>query len=209
MKVNANIPPFQALVRNEFLFNQESGHGKYTYCWVHAVRSIKGQALQFYALLEDGALFTGLPIHAFTTKESAPNWGLGTHQFWDNLSYEIDVIEQTFLRNMDCTVVLKTKEKIAGTYMFSIDYVGEGLAQTPNEWKSAHIIQLENGNIVGYPPNRLIFQDASIVDKSANPFKKGYKVNNIKWLCEDNEVFTAGEDDKYFYGAVDKPKNKE
>lgn len=209
MSWNTNIPPFKVLVRNEFLYNQIKGHGDFTTGWVHAVRSIKGNALQFYVLLETGALFTGLPIHAFCTDKNAPIWALSKHQLWDNLSYDISHITLDFVKNMACEVLLKDKTREKGYYLFTIDYAhpsadSKGLAETPDEWKSAHIVELENGNIVAYPPNRILFKDASLVDPTLDPSKLGYKVNTTTWSTEDGEKYSSfGASDEFFYKKED------
>lgn len=204
---NANIPMVDCYVRNEFLYNQEKGQGEHTKAWIFGVRSMKGAALQFYALLETGAMFTGLPLNAFCTDKEAPRWSLGIHQLWDNLSPVISITEFSLLRNMDCTVFLKNKTKEQGIYLFSIDYCDENpevyhsLASTPNEWKSAHIIELYNGNLVAYPPNRILFKDASIVNPEADASKMGYKINTHYWTCEDGNKFSVGNEDEFLYGT--------
>lgn len=202
--VNANLPPFECLIRNEFLFNQEKGHRDFSKGWVIAIRSIKGFGLQFYVLLESGAIFSGLPLHALTFDKEAPVWDLGIHQLWDSLSYDISVIQIDFIKNMTCEVLLKNKIVEQGYYMFTVDFAhpGEfkGLAETPNEWKALHFIALDNGNIVAYPPNRIIFKDAALTNPEILASKQGYKVNTTPWHCEDGNKWSVGNDDNYYYG---------
>lgn len=212
MSWNVNVPPLKVWVRNEFLYNQSSGHGDYTQGWVHAVRSIKGNALQFYVLLESGALFTGLPIHAFTTDKTAPKWELSKHQLWDNLSSDINCFCMEFIKGMNVDVFLKDKTIESGWYLFSLDYAhvsenSKGLANTPDEWKSAHVIELKNGNIVAYPPNRIAFKDASLTDTSISPASLGYKVNTTEWHCETgNKCDSYYNNEEYYYKNEDEKK---
>jgi hypothetical protein len=205
MDWNKNLPPLKVFVRNEFLYDQQSGHGEFTEGWLHAIRSIKGLGFQFYVLLETGALFTGLPLHALCVKKDAPKWELAKTQLWDNLSYDISVIQFDFIKGMSCEVLLKDKTRETGSYIFTVDYAhpsdnSNGLSETPNEWKSAHFIELNNGNIVAYPPNRILFKDASLIDPNVDPSKLGYKVNTHYWYCEDGEKYTSfGDSDEFFY----------
>lgn len=201
-----NIPAASVYVRNEFLYDQQKGHGEYTQGWIFAVRSVKGLALQFFCLLETGAMFTGLPIHAFSTNKKGSSKPLGVHQMWDNLSNDIDVVQLDFIKGMGCKVILRDKTVAEGSYLFTIDYnhkdpniPNTGLTHTPNEWKSAHIVELEDGNLIAYPPNRILFMDASLVDPSQDPSKLGYKVNTRTWACEDGKKWHVGDSDEFFY----------
>lgn len=204
--MNKNLPALSILVKNEFLFNQTKGHGETTPGWLVGVRSVKGLALQFYCLLETGALFTGLPIHALATLPDAPKWDISKHQLWNNLSFDIDVVSFDFIKDMECQVLLKDKTTEVGNYLFTVDYihrsaneVNTSLTHTPNEWKSAHIILLHNGNFVAYPPNRILFKDASLVDPNTNAKYLGYKVNTHIWAADEAEKWSVGDSDEFFY----------
>lgn len=202
---NQNLPPTKVYVRNEFLYDLQSGHGEFTEGWLHAVRCIKGRGMQFYVLLNTGGNFQGLPLNALCTNKKAPKWELGKTQLWDVLSYDTSFIKLEFLSGMSCEVLLKDKTRETGSYMFTIDFAHPspgsfGLSETPDEWKTSHFIELDNGNIVAYPPNRILFKDASLVDPNVDPSKLGYKVNTNYWYCEDGEKYTSfGDSDEYFY----------
>lgn len=205
--MNKNIPAIQCLVRKEFLHDQQEGHGQFVPCWIFAVRSVKGLALQFYALLETGAMFTGLPLNAFCTSVTAPKLELGVSQLWDNLSNDIDVVELSFIKGMDCCVFLKNQEKTGGEYLFTIDYSHQdpnitnvGLSHTPNEWKGLHVIETYDGNFVAYPPNRIFFKDASLTLPDTDPSKEGYRLNTQTWKCEDGNKWSVGDSEEFFYG---------
>lgn len=201
---NQNIPPIQCYVRNDYLHNGRTGHGQFTPCWVIGVRSIQGQALTFYALLENGVLFTGLPIHAFAVLPASPRMTLNDLQMWDCLSYSVDVFELTMLKKMSCNVFLKSGKKEKGHYLFSIDFNNkgeiQGLAETPNHWKLAHMIQLDNGNYCVYPQNRIQFTDSALT-VATDVSKLGYKTNTKVWSCEDTSDWSVSDDDNYLYGV--------
>ena len=162
--MNKSLPPLGIYVRNEFLFNQTKGHGEYTYGTLIGVRALQNQCLQFLVMLENGALFTGLPAHALCFEKPSPKRSLLDCQMWDNISDQIDVIRFDTLLYMPCTVKLEdSKEIVPGQYLFSIDYVGDmDFSRCPIHWKTLHAICLEEGNFILYPQYRIRFQDTAI-----------------------------------------------
>jgi hypothetical protein len=202
--ISSSCPSIPVLVKNEFLHNQKEGFNQFTKGWVVAVRTIKGLAVTFYVLLENGVLFTGLPIHALCHKESAPMLDLGDLEMWDSLSYDHSIFQIDFLRGMACTVLLRNKEKHDGEYLFTIDFSNQtgltGIAESPNEWKTFHFIKLKNGRFALYPQNRIIFRDASLTKATKIDTIK-YQVNTTEWGCEDGNKWTVGYDSSYLYGV--------
>jgi hypothetical protein len=203
--LNSNTPNLQVYVRNEFLYNQEKGHGEYTQGWVVGIRSVKGMALTFLVLLVNGVLFTGLPVSALCSKPCEKQ-NIGDLQLWDCLSYDHNVVEYSFLKNMNCSVYLKDKTKNLGKYLFTVDFCNSasfsGLSETPNEWKMFHFVELDNGNYCLYPQNRIQFIDASIC-KLEDVATLGYKVNQTKYICEDGNKWSVCDDETYLYGIYD------
>lgn len=195
-----NLPVY---VRNEFLHNQEEGFDTITSGWIVGLRTVKGAAVTFYVLLENGVLFTGLPIHALCHQPLAEKATLSNLEMWDALSYDHSVFQLDFLKGMACSVLLKNKTICEGEYCFSIDFSNQtglkGIAESPNEWKAFHFIKLKNGNFALYPQNRIVFKDASLT-KTTNLDKIKYKVNTIEWSSEDGNKWTVAGDSNYLYG---------
>src|SRR5690606_23938644 len=66
-------PPTKLLVRSEFMHDMNPAHaGKYEHGIAHRVLVEPGQVPRFSVLLENGALYYGLPVHALCTKECPP-----------------------------------------------------------------------------------------------------------------------------------------
>jgi hypothetical protein len=179
---NKSLPPIGLYVRNEFLFNQTKGHGEYTYGHLIGVRALQNQAMQFLCLLENGALFTGLPAHAFCFEKDSPARSLLDCQMWDNISSEIDVVRFDTLLYMPCTVKLEdSKEIVKGQYLFSVDYVGNlDFSRCPIHWKTLHAIKLDDGNLVYYPQYRIQFRDTAICAESDKGLP-AYNFNETIW----------------------------
>lgn len=180
--MNKSLPPVGIYARNQFLFNLESGHGEFTYGHLVGVRALQNQALQFVILLENGALFTGLPAHSICFVEGAKERSLLDCQMWDNISSSIDVIQLQTMLYMPCTIKLEdSKEIVSGQYLFSIDYVGESdFSRNPIHWKMLHAIKLEDGGFILYPQYRIQFKDTAICAKSTDKLP-AYSFNENIW----------------------------
>lgn len=204
MYLNSNIPFFEAKIKAEFLYNQESHKGEYIACYVFGITAIKNRALGFSVMTDGGAQFIRLPLHALVHKESA-ELSLEMLQLWDCLSYNIAVTQYNFLRNMTCDVLLKDKKKYGGRYMFTIDYCASNpdeynttFSEDPEHNKCQHIIKLDNGNFCAYPNNRIFWKDASFI---TNPITQnpGYQSNKVEWFAEDGHKWITGNNNDFFY----------
>lgn len=181
-----NIPNIKLFVRNEFLFNQEKGHGEFTEGILVSARSVKNKAMTFTVLLENGVLFTGLPLHALC-RDKCDSIELSIAQMWDCISYDVQCIELSLVRYSNVTVKLTDNKIVPGEYLFSIDFdhsnTMTSLSETPDEWKMMHFIVLDDGQFVLYPQNRIRWLDSSLTDVS-QPIP-AYKVNTIDWKAEE------------------------
>lgn len=191
-ELNVNIPHFECFVREEFLRNFENGYGLYSPCVVIGATSIPGHALLFTILLQNGAVYGRLPIHAFIHHlKSPPDRGLlSTYQWWDCPSEKISVITYDFLR--DCRVEFKRRndnKTHAGTYMYTFDWWGTALAEQGGKtgWKCAHLIKADTGDYVLMPNNKIAWEENSFADTfdwdkpSDIP---PYRAQTTKWTCE-------------------------
>lgn len=190
-----NTPTMKVLVKNQFLFDGDKSQSGFTEGVLVSVRAVKGKALTFSVLLENGVLFTGLPIHALGGGRVR---ALHELEMWDCLSYSIDVFELGLLRGMRVSVKLTTEEILQGEYVFTVDFNCKselsGLAETPDEWKMLHFVRLDEGNFCLYPQNRIIFMDQSLASKAG--VIPGYKVNTSDWKAE---TWAKGIRDGYRY----------
>lgn len=201
--LSSSAPAIPLFVRNEFLYNQEKGLGDFTPGWLIGLRTIKGFAVTFYVLLENGVLFTGLPIQALCYKKGSPKMDLADLEMWDSLSYDHSIFQLEFLKKMSLNVLLKNKAISNGEYVFSIDFSNQtglsGISESPHEWKVFHFVKLENGNFALYPQNRILFKDAALT-KAQNPKNIDYKVNQTEWTAETGSKWSVGDDSNYIYG---------
>ena len=178
---NANLPPIPVYVWDYFLFDCDSSKEGKTSGHLVSVRARQNQALQFTVLLDNGALFTGLPAHAITFREDTVNGKLelSDAQMWDCVSDDIDVFCMESLRYAECMVRPNKINVKSGIYLFTIDFVGEGYSRHPTHWKQLHAVQTNDGYLMLYPQYRIQFLDAALFEATELP---RYKANTKHWI---------------------------
>ncbi len=202
MSLNASIPEFQALLREEFLYDQTKQNGSTRPVVVFGIASVPGRALGFHCLLEDGAQLARVPIHALAHRPSTPNLPLDVLQLWDCFSEEVHVTQFDYIKECAVRVCLRDHEWYSGRYMFTVDWCGDALSEGAGDigHKSAHILRLDNGCFAAQPNNRIQWLDPAFVTK---PFKDkpDYKTNTHIWKCEQGGKWVTSPGDELFYGV--------
>lgn len=204
--MNADVPIFDAWLRAEFLHDlDESRKGQHERCTVFGLTSLQGRALGFHVLVHGtGAVIGRLPLSALVTKEDAPEWPLDWHQLWDAFSYAVHVHEFGHLSNRRCQVIVKDGSKHLGNYRFTVDWHGNNESENAGEtgWKNAHIIELDNGCLVGQPNNRILWADPATITR---PFsvRPDYKTMSHTWSVEGVGRWATEDSDKMFYETVE------
>jgi hypothetical protein len=175
--MNCNTEPLQVKVLGSYLgIDKDYENGTLV-----SVRSLMNQALQFSVLLESGALYTGIPIHMICSPEDDCALSLSEAQMYDNIGNKIQVITFDLLRYMPCTVKTDFDSIINGQYLFTIDFVGDGLSRHPVQWKQFHCISTYRGWMV-YPQYRIKFTDDALCPNHTEQIQ--YKFNEKIHLAE-------------------------
>ena len=198
-----NLPPTPVMVRKEYLYDLEKGHGEYTPgIWI-SIKSIMGKALYFETLLTDyGALYDKLPLSAFVWKEDHGDLPLDVLQLWDCFDYDITVIEKPILSR--CEYFGKDKQMHQGEYMFTMDnchrdknVLDQNFSEHDPEHKSFNVIKLDNGQFAAQPNNRVIWRDASLTpDELLQP---DFKVCTQNYAVEVEPKWFVGHTDEWQY----------
>jgi len=208
-----NIPSIKVWVRKEYLRDLQDGHGEFVEgVWISA-KSIPGRAFYFETYLpEYGAIYDKLPISAFLSRPETPtpDLDLPNLQFWNCMDYGVRCIEKQFIKTMDFEVRSRNYGNLKGKYLFTLDnfhsdqdIVDTNVSETPDEHKSHNCIELENGQFVLYPNNRMRAYDLSITPEK--PLMPDFKVsthiyqieNGVRWgrLGDTNEYFWKTKDE--------------
>jgi hypothetical protein len=197
------LPPIDVMVRKEYLYDLEKGHGEYTPgVWI-SVKSTQYKALYFETLLTDyGALYDKLPLSAFVWKTPHGNLPLDTLQLWDCFDYHLTVIEKPILAR--CEFFGKDKNMHGGEYMFTIDnahpdasVLDVNYSEHDPEHKSFNIIKLDNGQFAAQPNNRVIFRDSSLTPSKL--LQPDFKVCTQNYAVEVEPKWSVGHTDEWQY----------
>ena len=199
--LNHNIPTLTCYIRNEFLFNNQSGHGEYTLCDVHSVASIEKRVPLFEAFLENGVNWTRRPIHAFCWRQDAEHLPLTEYIYWDCFSSYVDVQVRARLSGLRADLISISGVKRQGFYLFTLDWAFENkgmldtnFSETP-EHKCGHVFKMDNGNYFIYPNNRIIWMDNAWTYNriAGNP---GYQIDITVYSIENKTNYET--DYNYF-----------
>jgi hypothetical protein len=203
-----NLPAISVWVRKEYLTDFQSGHGEFVRgVWVSA-KSIPGRAFYFETYLpEYGAMYDKLPISAFVSSPATPSPDMKLHdlQFWNCMDYGIAVIKKSFVSTMDFELYTRSKTKVKGSYLFTLDNYHSDLdtidtntSEKPDEHKSHNVIRLENGQFAIYPNNRMRIYDLSLTPEK--PIMPDFKVSTKVYQVESGlEWKRLGDTDDYFW----------
>lgn len=176
-----NLPSINVKVCKTYLTDgAESGLED---AYLLAVKSIPGRPLLFTVYLDTGATWSGLPITAIYCDRfnpinyDAPPLEIEEAQPFSCLEGDINVITYDLLKNAKASI---GKEKHQGNYLFTIDYLGEGLTEEPSQHKTHNVFVLDTGQLVAYPNNMILWQDGFF---AYNPKEApNYKRTNNYWL---------------------------
>ena len=214
--LNVNIPATYAQIRREFLYDLKDKHGEVEDCIIFGLASIAGRALLFHAVMENGAIFYRLPIHAFLPRgykvQDVPRRRLDELELWNCFSYYPAVTTFDILGGQSGKYLGKDKKWHKGSYLFTVDFahpesniVDTDHSEIPHEHKCAHILALEDGNYAAQPNNRLIWSIPSFTVKDEIPY--GWKTQTNDWTVENTTQWRTEDSDRFFYG-IEETKNE-
>lgn len=180
MNFLVDTPYTPAWVRNEFLFNQERGHGEFTECMVFGFRAEPARVPMFQVMLENGAQWARIPIHALCSKP-CPEMALPLVVWWDAFSRNCQVKEVAFLRNHRVKAIGRDGVQRLGTYLMTVFWCDGGWSEIPDQSKDHHIIMLDTGQWIAYPNNRLLWYDPSWI---SGEVPRGWKSPSTNYTVE-------------------------
>jgi len=171
MSKNANLPfHFYVNVNNEFL-GPQMPRGSTKGIW-HAVYSKEYQTLLCHVFLESGAHWSGLPLHAMSTKE---DWSLTGEQLmpWTSMGDHIETFYAKYMEGLECEVF--NPFTMNGRHTGLIVDWEDGYSRYPSEHKPLNLVELRNGQFALLPNNFLLFKDKHFTESLAKENLKFYR----------------------------------
>lgn len=142
----------------------------------HGVYSRPHQVLMCHVMLESGAHWSGLPIHALSSKE---DFSLNHEQLmpWASMGDDVTAFHAKYLEGLECEVFRPIKSQGRHTGII-IDW-SDGYSRYPAEHKPLNLVQLENGQFSLSPNNFVLFNDKHFVDESCRVNLKNYRRGEV------------------------------
>ena len=197
---NTNIKHFYCYLRKEHMYQHKTHIGEYDKVLVFGAQSCAGKALTFHIMTDYGIVRSRVPIHMLCSKPDTKQLPLDYLQLWDCFDENVSVVEYDALFDCRAKVILKDHTEHWGNYLMTFDWYRNSYSDEPSQYKSLHMIELDNGNFTLQPNNRIYWKNMSFVTK---PFPKApdFLVDNKEWRCEgtSDRWIIDGEDDQYYY----------
>jgi hypothetical protein len=163
-------------------FTHEKPQGFMPAIWF-AITSTPGRAWGCHVLLENGAIYRNLPLHAlhFNPEAFLDLWHLHQAQRWNCYGWKFTTIEYTYLQGLRCLADCDG-EKYSGKYLFTAAPFDDAFSDDPEQNKEFLFIQLDNGRVTAQPTNKVMMFDDSFHKNTEWP--AGLKVSKRIYSCE-------------------------
>lgn len=167
---------------------------------VHAVQSRPGLSLMFHALTDFGAQYSGVPLHALWHREPCGNDEYKPEQLqaWSCFDDDPRVIVYDYMAARSVSVRIDGR-MVPGVYAFTVYWPKSAYTAQSSQYKEAHVMLLENGQIAAMPNNRIVWHDASWVTKRFPAFRL-QTIHPTQWI--DPERATAPHDSGFVQGET-------
>jgi hypothetical protein len=174
---HANLPfHFYVNVDNRFLGpNMPSGTTQGIW---HGIYCRQYQTLMTHVLLESGAHWSGLPIHAMSTTHDFA-WNREQLMPWTAMGDCIDTFYSKYLEGLECNIHNPIQSRGRHTGII-IDWE-DGYSRYPSEHKPLSVIQLENGQFAFLPNNFVTYVDKHFVNDAAK--------ENLKYYLRGEKIY--------------------
>ena len=138
----------------------------------HAVYCREYQTLMAHVMLESGAHWSGLPVHAMSASNDF-SWNREQLMPWTAMGDCIDTFYAKYLEGLACEVLkpIQTTGRHTGII---IDW-NDGYSRYPSEHKPLNLIQLENGQFAFLPNNFVVYFDKHFSNDTAKDSLKNYR----------------------------------
>jgi len=140
----------------------------------HGIYSRPGQVIMCHVLLESGANWSGLPIHALSTGDFS--LGHNTLQPWGSMGKELIVWKSNYLEGLEAKVL---KWEGAGRHTGIIVDWTDGFSIHPQEHKPLNLIHLSTGQFTLLPNNYLLYNDTHFVNPLSSKNLKHYRRGDV------------------------------
>lgn len=174
--VDYELPaPIKGWVQTRALYDMDDSMTGFEPCTLFALTSYKNRTVTLKILLDDGSLFSFVPLHVFSyldptlRENNAPLLDLEDLAYRNCPDYEMALTHPKFLQGKVHCYFIRLDLWLDGKYVCSLDWHKQNLI--------LHFIQLENGQVATLPSHKVKFREG---EKSFRDFKKIHDIWQIK-----------------------------
>lgn len=168
MSKHSNLPyHFYVKINNEYL-GPNMPKGTTEAIW-HGVYGRPYQLLLGHILLESGAHWSGIPLHAISTTE---DFSVKHEELmpWKCMGEDLDVIHFNYLEGLEVDTKCGT-----GRHTGIIVDWKDGYSRYQHEHKPLNLVNLESGQFALMPNNYCVFSDSHFTNEKAKENLKFYR----------------------------------
>ena len=147
--------------------------------------SYPGRAWGCTVLLENGAVYRNLPLHALAHTPEGHDflWQPRDAQHWDCYGSSFTTLAYDTLRGLECLVKTFDVQQ-SGVYVCTLAPMGDAYSAVPAQSKELVLVALENGRYTLQPTDRVVFCDRSFTTGRLE-FPRGLKRQDETYSAED------------------------
>jgi hypothetical protein len=171
MPRNASLPfHFYVNVHNSFL-GPTMPTGTTRAIW-HGIYCREYQTLSCHVLLESGAHWSGLPLHALSAKQ---DFSLGRDALmpWCAMGEDMEAVHMPFLEGLEAIVMGPVSG--SGRHTGIVVDWGDGYSRYPEEHKPLNLIGMGTGQFALLPNNYVVYNEKHFVDSRARENLRHYR----------------------------------
>jgi len=198
--LNKNIPYFKSFVRRSHFTKDENDFDKFDDVYSFGLQSVPGKILTFHVMTDYGMLRSRVPLSEIFIKKPTKDIPFYYKQLWDCFDYNVCVNKYSFLDGNRCQVILRNKEKVWATYMFTVDWYDNSYSDEPSDYKAGHILSSDDGYLLCMPNNRILWRDSNwITKKFPMDFSKLKVDKNLLSVESVSDKWVSDDTDSYYY----------
>ena len=143
-----------------------------TPCIWHAAYSRPDQVMMCHVLLETGAHWSGLPLHALS---STTDFTYSCHELmpWASMGSNLEIVHMPYLEGLSISIVVPFKS--SGRHTGMVFDWADGYSRYPQEHKPLSLIQTDSGQLALLPNNFIRVKDSHFTSEADTSVLSLYK----------------------------------
>ena len=203
--LNDNIKAFKCLVRVSHFTRRDSDKDVYHNAYAFGIQSVTSKILTFHVMTDYGMLRSRVPLSEIFINEPVKDIPSHFKQLWDCFSENCSITYFDYLEGKRCEVVLKNKEKVWCTYLFTIDWFDNPYSEEASDYKCGHVLVADDGYLLCQPNNRIYWKDSNWVTKPFPISPKDIKVDDQLLSVETvSDRWVSDDGNSYYYDLTKK-----